>query len=489
MLETSSMNLPPAGRNSLDHSVSELLDIVWRRKWFVAGCVAISVSLGALYLYQAEPVYSVRARVLVQPSGGPLDAGGKPRADKEFLATQAEIICSPAVIKQVLPVVTPQLGSDQLQDPLLTVLENLAVDPVNGTSVLSVSYRCGDPSEGIDTVAALLQSYQQFLLELQDDSRLESLNLLTRSEEKLRSELEDREAKYLELRKQGPFHGQEGDAGLFQKTALDHLATSLTDARERRIDLEQRVKMLVQSSEFATSTRHGTDHQAADVAELTSHWPAEAGVRTARGSLVRQASFLASVDAPHQYNVGAGTEPLADVELTKTPEYMQHTRELMIAELRESELAQVCGPKHPDLRAAREQVASLQERLRVINERAPLTLQQQLSVAQSREDELLELYQQELEKANINDDFLVRGSLALDGIERLKTIHNSIVAQLNDWHLVEPGDGDGVGTQVVILESPSIGLGPVWPKKSLLLSLCVSVGLVIGLGAVVVTKC
>ena len=101
MLETSSSQLA-SSRSNLDHSVSELLDVVWRRKWLVAGCVAISVLLGAVYVYQAEPVYSVQARVLVQPHGWPLDDGAEARREKEFLATQAEIISSPAVIERGL---------------------------------------------------------------------------------------------------------------------------------------------------------------------------------------------------------------------------------------------------------------------------------------------------------------------------------------------------------------------------------------------------
>ena len=370
---------------------------------------------------------------------------------------------------------------------MLTVLESLTVDPVTGTNVLSVSYRCLHPTEGIETVNGLLNSYQQFLQQLNDDSRIESLNLLTRSEEKLRSELEDREAAYLDLRKQGPFVGQDRDATSFQKTLLENLAASLTEARELRIDLEQRVEMLAHPTEVALSAQGVTENGIASNGSSDTERPVERPTHATRIPVVRQASYLASVDL-HATSVAAEPQRLTDLELAKSTEYVQHARELMLAEMRERELAQHCGPKHPDLRAARQQVASWKERLESLNARAPLTLQHELSVAQTREKQLFELYQQELEKAKANDDFLVRESLELDGIERLKTIHNSIVAQLNDWHLVEPSEGAGTGVRVVVLESPSIGSGPVWPKKSLLMSLCVATGLLVGLGAVVVTK-
>ena len=72
--------------------------------------------------------------------------------------------------------------------------------------------------------------------------------------------------------------------------------------------------------------------------------------------------------------------------------------------------------------------------------------------------------------------------------ERLKTIHNSLVSQLRDWRLLEPGV-DGVwGTKVSIIEAPTIGSGPVGPKSSILLGLCVALGLLGGIGMIAVME-
>ncbi len=124
----------------------------------------------------------------------------------------------------------------------------------------------------------------------------------------------------------------------------------------------------------------------------------------------------------------------------------------------------------------------------MLNNHASVALQREIAATQIRENQLVELYNRELEKAKANDDFLLSEQQELDAIDRLKTIHNSMIAQLNDWHLVEPGEDGGLGTKVVVLEEPSIGLGPVWPRKSLLLGLCTAIGLLGGMGMIVASK-
>ena len=483
--ETSAVTSAQSNGGRVDWSISDLTSIAWRKKWVVAGCVAISMLLGSLYLHFAAPIYDVHAQLLVQPQGLHIESAAESRPDKEFLATQAEIIGSPAVIEGAMPVVAQSIEIDQDHDPILTVLESLAVDPVSGTNVISVSYQCQDPSDGIRTVDGILRSYQQFLQDMNTDSRLESLRMLTRSEEKLRRELEDREAACLQLRKQSPFLGQQRDASLLQ---LESRAKALYEARDRRSDLQHRIETLTQSSAVATATGRAP-HKLIAVAV---HGPVDevqtvSEARSSSEPLVRQAEFIGSA-APRNEDDAFDSDLSANVELAANPLYALISQELMEAQMLEKELSQSCGSNHPDMVAARAQVAARREQLRDLKERAPRALQLELTAAESRERQLLELYQQELEKAKANEDFLVKERLELDGIERLKTIHNSIVAQLNDWHLAEPGEEGGMGVRVVVLESPTVGAGPVWPKKSLLLSLSIAVGLLGGIGIVVVTN-
>jgi uncharacterized protein involved in exopolysaccharide biosynthesis len=477
-------------QRSIDRSASELFDLVWRRKRIVASCVVASTLLGAVYLHYAVPTYAVRARVLVQPERWPLNNRADSRPDKEFLATQAEIISSRAVIERVLPLATSHSELAVGPDPLLAVLEKLAVEPVTGTNVLSLSYNCQVPTEGIATVESILDSYRQFLQQLNDDSRLESLHLLTRSEEKLRTELEAREAAYLELRKDSPFVGRDRDATTFQRTILENLAEAVSEARQHRIDLENRAELLAQAQSSTLDARlTQANHAVMKVATRDPDGDVSVGLRGLTPVVpVIARTELDSGVALRAHTTALKPELVASVGLAATPEFEFVSRELLAAEMLERELVHHCGPKHPDLRAARERVATWKQRLQTLTEQAPAALQHELVVAKSRENQLLQLYDQELQNAKANDDFLVKESLELDGIERLKSIHNSIIAQMNDWQLVEPSEDGGMGAKVVVLEAPSIGTGPIWPKKSLLLSLCAAMGTLVGLAIVVVTQ-
>ena len=77
--------------------ISELLVTAWRRKWLVVGCVGVSLALGYAYLERQDTVYQIKARLLVQEARPLLQSNSRIRKDEDFLATQAEIVRSPAV--------------------------------------------------------------------------------------------------------------------------------------------------------------------------------------------------------------------------------------------------------------------------------------------------------------------------------------------------------------------------------------------------------
>jgi len=482
----SSTGGPTSDRSSMDRSVSDMLDVVWSHKWRVGVSIVISLVLGTLYLISAEPIYRVSARVLVQRQGWPLDNRARARHEAEFLATQAEIISSPSVIEHALATVKQPFTTDPGMDPMVAMLENLTVSPVTGTNVLRVSYRCKNPIAGINMVQAILGSYQRFLQEMNDGSRMETLSLLTRSEEGLRSELEAREKHYRELRKQSQLVGTGKSATTFQTTLLERLQQTMSEVRDRRIDLQNRIELMTPSSD-ADSVAHRAQYKltAVDLDAPTDGERVERITPSPPVHFVQHTEFRPSFGSSDD---NAALDLLANVKLTGTPDPSLIVQILYLAEVRQRELAKICGVQHPEMRAAREQVAAWKDRLRMLNNQAPVVLQREINAAHIRENQLLELYNKELKKAKANDDFLVSEQQELDGIDRLKTIHNSIIAQLNDWQLVEPGEDGGLGTKVVILEAPTIGSGPVWPRKSVLLSLCAAIGLVGGIGMVVATK-
>lgn len=101
--------------NPISHSINservvvlgDLCKALWRRKWLLLCCLAASVSLGAAYLRQADRIYLSESHLLVERVGAPLEPRIQFRHTEEFLATQAQIISSRAVIERACRAYSP----------------------------------------------------------------------------------------------------------------------------------------------------------------------------------------------------------------------------------------------------------------------------------------------------------------------------------------------------------------------------------------------
>lgn len=476
MIDDSTTN---AGSNHVSNTQSvglpDLMDVLGRHKLCVVGWLVVSLGIGAAYSHHAQPTYKVASRLLVQAEGSPLRDGGASRQDAEFLATQGQIISSPAVVQRAVDSLQQPLTLEPGADPVLSVLAELTVKPLSGTNVLSVAYRCKKSEEGISLVQAILKSYEQFLQDMDTGSRLETLHMLTRSEEQIRGDLEDREQRYRQLRKQSPLIGEGKDVSL-QITNLQKLGQTLNEVRNRRIDFQNRMAFLEQSSDSRIAADDSPQQLTAVAAPVGE-----------RAELARWQANENVVPASFSSN-NIALDLIADVELTGTPSPSQIFEELYRAEVRQQELTQSCGPDHPEMKSAQQSIAAWKAQLNGLNALAPFALQREIDSAMRRENQLVELYNAELKKAKGSDDFLVIEKQELDGIDRLKTMHSSMIFQLNDWRLLEPGD-DGIwGTKMSIIEAPSIGTGPVWPKLSIVLLLCAAIGLFCAIGTIAVME-
>ncbi len=139
--------------------------MVWRRKWYLVVSLAVTLGLGGIYLALATTIYEVDARVLVQKTGVNLEGNRPLTGDKDFQATQAQIMRSPMIINAVLkdPSVrfTPPRGSEK--DPVLLILQSLTVDPVRGADVLQIRYLSPNAEEALHLVGAIITSFKEYI--------------------------------------------------------------------------------------------------------------------------------------------------------------------------------------------------------------------------------------------------------------------------------------------------------------------------------------
>jgi len=431
----------------------DLLEIGWRRKWYLIGAVAVALALGVAYLSRIEPQYRVQARVLVRRQAPLLDQSRPPKTDEEFLATQAEIIRSPAVVRGAVETLPAKTRHPHPSDPVADALDALSVMPVPGTNVLSISFVGPDPQQATRTVEAIIAAYRAYLHQLDHDGHLESLRLLTQSEKELRRDLEAWQEQYRQLRKSNPLIGEGRDAAAVQKALLRHLGERLTECRTRRMEMENRMRVM-------------RDGRGTSVAGAPADPPWV------------QASLSRSPGAD-------GTMKVAG----RSPDTRMIRHELFAAQAEVEALAADYGPKHPAMRAAAQKVAAWQQRLTQSEAEAAALLEQELAAARMHEQQLADLYRREFDRIKIVDAHLIEEQQVLDRIGRIRSVHDSILTQVAQWQLADQAlSGGRSGVKVSTLEAPDVAERLVFPPPSLTLAVCLVVGLVAGAGIVTLVE-
>jgi len=447
----------PTPRNRTDEIESrptrtlyDLLDIGWRRKGYLIAAVAVATVLGVAYLSRLEPEYRVQARVLVRRQAPLLDQARAPKTDEEFLATQAEIIRSPAVVRGAVESLPAGPRDPDAADPVIETLDALSVMPVPGTDVLSISFVGCDPQRATRTVEAVIAAYREYLHQLDHDGHLESLRLLTQSEKETRQDLETLQGEYRRLRRANPLIGEGRDAADVQKSLLRSLGERLTECRASRMAMENRMRVM----------RDGRD---------TSVAGSPADPPWVHASLSRSPG---GTDAPQ------GSPDARAIRL-----------ELYRAQSAAEALAVQYGPKHPSMRAARQQIVAWQQRLLQSDARAATALQQQLAAARLHERQLADLYRREFEEVKLVDAHLIEEQQVLDRIDRIRTVHDSLLTQVAQWQLADQAlSGGRSAVRVSTLEAPDVAERLVFPPPSLLLAVCLAAGLLAGVGLIALVE-
>ena len=365
---------------------------MWRYKWFLFACLVISFALGSVYLKRVEPVYMIRARILVQEKGLPLDRREPRRRDMSFLATQAEIISSPAVVERAAPASEGTTFDGREEVSVGSILKSLKVTPVVGTNVLSVSYRDSNPSTATDRVKAIISGYQEYLRESERDTYLDTLQLLTRSEKELRDDLEKRQEEFLQLRKESPLMGQGRDATSVQWSLLTSLGRKVIETKARRIELEHQAPPLARSPgatkphQFVSRKRQ-SDNSSSGEATFTLSTFDERIPQEAHAPIDLSTSELAM---PPDLATAA-FEACKDLGLIR--------RELFRAQAEHRALSRVYGHKHPEVLTSHERVSAWESCLREMIEAVPAVLDRQVDAVRRQETRLAALYQAECKKA------------------------------------------------------------------------------------------
>jgi uncharacterized protein involved in exopolysaccharide biosynthesis len=467
----------------------ELVGFVWEGKWYLLASLVVSLGLGIAYLNLADAIFNVSARLLVEPRGMALNPEGTTQQEKEFVATQAEIIGSPAVVARAARAIGGSVGDEAVSSSLDQaaasrvdlIIKNLSVKPLVGTNVLDLTYRSVDPNDGLRIVESIIVTYREYLREMGHGDHLEALRTLAQSERELREDLESLQADYRQLRKKSPLIGQAADTVHVERTVLEQLGQTLTETRSQRIALENRLAALI-NLRIDSHKREGQEEEYFSVSSSPPPRSADAQHVTplppSKPAGERATADIAPADMDGLFLLsGLPWQGLQD------PAALQ--QELLRAEVREKELMQNYGARHPDLRAARGQIAAWRAQLQELADQGPITIRRELAAVQLQEQRLAELYQEEFEQVKSIDDHLLLEQHALERVQQIQSLHDAILTQLKGWQLADQAVREGrSGVKVTLLEEPNVPELAVWPNRSLVLGSCGAIGLIGGIGLI-----
>lgn len=456
------------------------VSVIWQRKWSLALWVVAGVVLGGAYLIFAGPSCEVAARVLIEDVTNIIDQnhGWRQDKDRELLATQREIIRSPAILQSVIHSTRPVRSGVENSEALADILSRLRVDPILGTDVLSIRYTGTAPAEALATVEAVISSYRSFVKQHEQEAHQETASLLRERQRVLQVEIAQLHLEFQQLRQKGPLMGQGTGVANTQLTFLNDLSRTLANTQSRRLQLENHLQTLTLASAPSLTTTPASQ-TVVPASLILPETPRHAGGW--QGTEQRESFGPRELD----FRTLAETELLARIAREGSLSITDPTpiqQAIVAAQAEEANLTQRFGPKHPDVKAVRQRIETLRAIVEQTVATAPERLEQELRALRVQESRLNELYSQELAAAKRGDEFLVREQQLTSDIDHLRSLQNTVTAELQHRELLEQAARQGnLRVAVRVLDGPALIPRELAASPKLILSLFSALGLACGL--------
>jgi capsular exopolysaccharide synthesis family protein len=239
-----------------------VLQVVWQRKALVALGAVIGLVLGSLLYAQRTPVYQSSAQILVVKKRSDIlpVTGGDPRVSyvEDYVASHLRLIGSPLIVERAVKKRDLQgLKSFEGQgDPSGAIIGALGVardkEASTGgpTNIINLSFRGSGAEDCGKVLAAVIESYQEFLDVTYRNVSDQTLDLITKARDILKKDLAEAQKKYAEFRQSSPllWKGKDG-ASIYQERVT--------------VIEQQRSKLLIHEAELRERLK-GVDKGLAD---------------------------------------------------------------------------------------------------------------------------------------------------------------------------------------------------------------------------------
>ncbi len=200
-----------------------LVLVAWRHKSLIALGAVVGVVLGAIFYAQKPPVYQSSAQLIVtKKQASPLAGTSDDRASvyEDYLANHQVLLKSPLIVKkaveknqlQELPSLRGRSNPTAAVRASLNVLRDTKEATTN--NVLTLTYSAGTSEDCETVLAAIISTYTTYLKDeyrnLSEDTLLQVLH----ATEKLRKDLDDKKAAFVEFKKKSPLVYWRGPEGM-----------------------------------------------------------------------------------------------------------------------------------------------------------------------------------------------------------------------------------------------------------------------------------
>lgn len=427
--------------------------IGWRRKgWLVLGlfigaCAGAAIAVQLPKTYQASAQISVvkkRPDAVTGIDTRPLsEDNGSPPQD----LLRSTLIIERAIHSKGLAALPLQVGEDQdLVEHIRNSLTVVAAKSPSGpTGVYKLHFRARDPEACRLVLTALLESYRDFMDSKHQTIGKDTYELILRDKQSLEQEIAKNDAAYRAFRESAPLLGKSKDGTELRQERLTAIQAKRSALLLHKVDLEGQLKAL------------------------------EAALKEGRSQEVIHAMLADFV------RKNDPADPTREKQVSAPDQ-------LFPLMLEERKLAQIHGPKHPEVLEVRKRIETAR-RLMILPPSAwnsddgavdPVKLHLQLlkqklqqieisdgllaSAYRTEQDEVRRLAVYEIQ----NESFLARTKMN-------QTLYEALAKRLNEVSAIR----NVGGSQIELLEPPSLG------KKvapSLMLALGIGAALGVGLG-------
>ncbi len=218
-----------------DNDLRNLLMVVRRRAWVIAGVAAMVMSVVTVRTLGEAEIFRGQFRMLVEPVNADQDFSeltsvlGDSRLGRSGLdyETQVQVLRSPELI-------TPVADQLQLLYPdvsYLTLLQNLNITRLGETKILEVSYTSASATQAQVVLDTLSQAYLEYSLDERQTNLRQGINFIEKQLPTLQLQVDNIQAKLEDFRRQYGF--------ITPELQSSQLSAAQSDLMTQRLALER----------------------------------------------------------------------------------------------------------------------------------------------------------------------------------------------------------------------------------------------------------